>query len=124
MTADDATIKAVAEAIKNTGVVVYRYTELACAAIEELEELGWGKKPTVTEALRLLDQDKNWDLQRLVDAGFLVDDQEPEWEPTEDAVREVVRAYVSTPEGHANSFANVLKHIRANPHLIGMGEEE
>lgn len=124
MTADDATIKALADGIAKGAGPLYRFSDMARSAIATLEELGWGKKPTVTEALRLSDQDKNWDLQRLVDAGFLVEDPEPEWEPTTEAVNEVIRVYVDDRGARDESFVAVLKHIRAKPHLIGMGEEE
>ena len=133
MTADNATIYAVAEAIKNTGPIIYSYTDLACAAIAKLEELGWGKKPTRSELNDLLlsqyDQTAHSfshsavirSIQQLLHAGVAVEDPEPEWEPTDEAVNEMLEVFSNK---HNGSVVALAKHIRANPHLIGMGEGE
>lgn len=134
----DADIEAVARAIHLACIEqgTWSYQAYARAALTAMTELGWGKKPTRSELNDLLlsqyDQTAlpfshpavSRSIQQLLDAGFAVDGPEPEWEPTEDAVRDVVDAYISAPEGYIQSFVAILKHIRANPHLIGMGEGE
>lgn len=131
----DADIEAVARAIHLACIEqgTWSYQAYARAALTAMTELGWGKKPTRSELNDLLlsqyDQTAlpfshpavSRSIQQLLDAGFAVDGPEPEWEPTEDAVDEMLEVFSNKRNG---SVVALAKHIRANPHLIGMGEED
>lgn len=135
MTADDATIQAVAKAIKHPKEQAYGYTDLAYSAIAALEELGWGKKPTRSELNDLLlsqyDQTAHSfshsavirSIQQLLHAGYAVEDPEPEWEPTDEATDVLFKMWKDNPGTLIDYIPAVLKHLHDNPHLIGLEGE-
>lgn len=130
----DAEIEHVATAMSaaGPGQSGHILSGLARAALTAAAEIGWGRKPTRSEARSIIDKKITFGTEStrervtaaLIEAGLAVEDPEPEWEPTTEAVNEVIRVYVDDRGARDESFVAVLKHIRAKPHLIGMGKGE